>query len=204
MNQLAVRYIIYKCVEDYITIKNITIDEFNQDNNFTLEKCLQLPFFITVANGHKEKLIEGVFNQSFLPKTDDRTGVVVGFTIANVFTEHNAVTLNLEFNETGMLQSNFNTNEFNRRENWMSYVDKSIEFYKQYRNNEFSAFDAKNFMNTSMENFAFENIKRFYNDSDQAEKIDTFQYFVIENRSFLSSIKEFGEIFNWDIENTAA
>lgn len=204
MNSLAVRYIIYKCAQDFMSINNMTVAQFNQDNNFSIEKCLQLPFFITIANGHKEKLLNDVFNNSFLPKIKNKTGVVVGNFVDNTFIEHDQDSLDLTFTDN-MLQFNFSADEFKTREAWMGYVDKSIAFFKEFRDDKFTTFEKDRFVQIAMENYAFENTFLFYKNQvpENDILIKTFQFFVVNSRFFLTSIPEFGESFVWDDEVAA-
>jgi len=203
MKELTIRYIIFRFVEEYKLINNQV--DFNIENNFTIDKCLQLPFFITIANGHKEKLIKEVFNNSFYPKIDKRDGVVVGNMSEKDFKIYNAEILELIFENNKLQENSFVDGEFNELDsNIKNYVDKSIKFIKEVRKlNDFAKYDTKQFKEIAMENFAFDNISEHVKEENittSIEIVEFFQEYVMGCRFFLSQVPEFGEKFNWELE----
>lgn len=205
MNTQAIRYIIYKCIEEYKKIKNIDTNTFNNTNNFTFEKCLLLPYIITIANGHKEKLLNGIFNNSFYPKLNERDGVVVyDNNDLNNIIPHTIDSLGLLF-VNNKLQDNFELNEFQTiNQDWKLYIDKSFEFLLKFRDKEFPLHNVDMLETISMSNFAFENMEALYKNNQDIEVtniIRKFQFFTERSRFFYSSNPEFGLKFNWEIES---
>lgn len=207
MNTLAVRYIIYKCIKEYQSLKNETLVTFNKENNFSLEKCLLLPYIITIANGQKVKLLKGDFNNSFYPRLIDKKGVVVynNHELNNI-TIHNEISLNLLFNKN-ILQDNFNENEFeNLDSNTKQHIDKSFSFLLTERDPDFPLHSVQTLETLCMTNFAFENMEALYKDKvsngsmTELEVIIKFQFFTERSRFFYSSNPEFGKTFEWYVE----
>lgn len=204
MNLEAVRYIIFKCVKEYQNLKGINANQFNEDNNFTIEKCLLLPYIITIANGHKEKLLRGVFKNSFYPNLNEKNGVVV-YNNENLEDpiEYNQDSLGLVI-ENNKLLDNFNNNDFNNiNQEWKLYIDKSFDFLLEHRDKEFPLHNVEMLKTISMSNFAFENMEAIYKNNPNLSIIDVirkFQFFTERSRFFYSSNPEFGLKYNWEVE----
>ncbi len=157
---LAIRYIIYKVAQDFLLINSKKTDDkvfFDQNNNFSLAKCLLLPFVVTIANGKKEQLMEGVFKNSFFPDVKNKVnGVMIGSIIDQNFVLLNSNDLNLEF-EKSKLIFNFDNNEFiSLSIQIKEAIDYSIRFLKERRIEEFSSLNSISLRKLSMNNDAFE------------------------------------------------
>lgn len=199
---LAIRYAIYKVAQDFLAINSKNqndVDFFNKNNNFSLTKCLLLPFIITIANGKKEQLMQGVFNLSFFPDINQLNGVKIGNIENNdtfsIYTEDN---LNLSF-DNFRLKYTFNEEEFSTLDiNIKSAIDYSIKFLKERRIEKFSSLSSLELRKISMNNDAFEcllediEIKKFIN-SDDVTLVKKFQDYIMEFPFYLSLVKEFEE-----------
>lgn len=199
---LAIRYAIYKVAQDFLAINSKNqndVDFFNKNNNFSLTKCLLLPFIITIANGKKEQLMQGVFNLSFFPDINQLNGVKIGNIENNdtfsIYTEDN---LNLSF-DNFRLKYTFNEEEFSALDiNIKSAIDYSIKFLKERRIEKFSSLSSLELRKISMNNDAFEcllediEIKKFIN-SDDVTLVKKFQDYIMEFPFYLSLVKEFEE-----------
>jgi hypothetical protein len=202
---LAIRYVIYRMVEEYKKYLNINSENFNKENNFTLKKCLYLPFIVTIANGKKEALVTGIFKDTFYPILEKWGGVIPGNIDNNEFNLYNDINLNLTFDNNKLIDD-FNAIEFsNLSQNWKLYIDKSIEFLllKEVRYPDFPTFNENILKKITMENFAFGNMIKLYSNKvmTEVELTKKFNFFVEKSRFFISSNPIFGTNFEWEIEN---
>ena len=195
---LAIRYSIYKVAQDFLVINSRNINDtafFDENNNFSLNKCLLLPFIITIANGKKEQLMQGVFNLSFFPDVDKSNGVRIGEINDTEFIIYNADQLGLTFANFRLIH-NFNDDEFNGLEdNVKSAIDYSIKFLKERRIEKFASLSSLELRKLSMNNDAFEcllediEVKEFIN-TDKVTLVKQFQSYIMEFPFYLSLVKE--------------
>lgn len=109
---LAIKYIIYRVAQEFNKYHGQAADNvafFNEKNNFSLSKCLVLPYIITIANGNKNFFLDGIFKNAFLPQweNNDRR-VVVGEIQDGAFKIYSAEDLGLQFSQAGNLMFDFN------------------------------------------------------------------------------------------------
>jgi hypothetical protein len=195
---LAIRYAIFKVAQDFLVINSRNLNDvafFNANNNFSLNKCLLLPFIITIANGKKEQLMQGVFNLSFLPDVEKIDGVKIGNIDDDKFTVYTDTQLNLSFDNYRLIY-NFKDEEFVTLDNQIKLaIDYSIKFLKERRIEKFSSLSSLELRKISMNNDAFEcllediEVEEFIN-TDEVTLVRKFQDYIIEFPFYLSLVKE--------------
>lgn len=197
---LAIRYAIFKVAQDFLVINSRNLNDvtfFNANNNFSLNKCLLLPFIVTIANGKKELLME-VFDSSFLPDVEKLDGVKIGEIQEDNFIIYNAEQLNLKFDNFRLIHE-FNEEEFiDLDEKVKSAIDYSIKFLKERRIERFSGLNSLDLRKISMNNDAFEclleNIEtKEFNNTDRVTLVKEFQKYIMEFPFYLSLVKELEE-----------
>ncbi|KFF06752.1 hypothetical protein [Flavobacterium reichenbachii] len=198
---LAIRYAIFKVAQDFLAINSRDLNDivfFNESNNFSIKKCLLLPFIVTIANGKKEQLMEGIFNLSFFPDIEKLEGVRIGKINADTFEIYDSEQLELKF-ENSRLIFEFKENEFTDLDvKIKAAIDYSIKFLKERRIERFSSLSSLELSKISMNNDAFEclleNIetKKFTN-IDNISLVKEFQKYIMEFPFYLSLVKELEE-----------
>lgn len=167
----AIRYIIYRIAQEFNLLNSRGGNDtefFNKQNNFTLEKCLLLPYIITIANGNKNFFLNGIFKESFFPHLDEKK-VVVGNLEDGIFKPFNAVDLNLSFADD-LLVYEFKDNEFDfdedkklpREESLFYNINYSIKFFIERRYPNFAALSTETLKKITSQNSAFEIINSLF------------------------------------------
>lgn len=198
---LAIRYIIYKVAKEYTILNNSDTSYFENNNNFNLEKCLLLPFIITIANGKKGELLK-VFDKSFFPDVVNKRGVLIGKSEGNNFQIFNAKDLSLNFNQKGRLIFDFDKTEFQSIDTkTKDNIDYSINFIKEKRFEDFANFDFTTLSKISRENDAFEYLTERINTKEfeyknNFELVDEFQKIIMEFPFYMSLIQEIEDDIN--------
>ena len=193
---LAIRYIIYKVAQDFLIINNKNLDNveyFNENNNFSLEKCLLLPFIVTIANGKKEELITTVFENAFLPDIRKINGVLIGEINSDIFHVYNQDILNLNFIEN-KLKLNFDANEFTSLDSKIrKNIDYSIQFLKEKRIKDFSNLNVYKLIEISNFNDACDRVSVVYknkSDIDNVNLVSKFQEYILRFPFYLSLVEQ--------------
>lgn len=201
---LAIRYIIYKVAQDFLLINGKDINDvnyFNENNNFSLNKCLLLPFVVTIANGRKQELMNGVFKNAFLPDVINKTeGVKVGRIENKEFNLFTAENLKLTFFENYKLDfnsfKNLDVNALNIQ--IREAIDYSFRFLKARRIERFSELNSLELRKLSMFNDAFE----FLLEEIDTKTLDHNNKVVLVNK-FQDNIMKFPFYLSWvkELEN---
>ena len=202
---LAIKYIIYKVAQEYLKFREKDINDwtfFNENNNFNLDKCLLLPYLITIANGKKNELINDVFNDSFFPDIIAidgfyrGKGVFVGEINQNNFNKYTQTDLGIEFNNLGVLQINpINYNFIDLDSVTKNNIDYSIQFIAEKRIKKFSILSSFELARVSMSNDAFDILKQrikfgAIDNNDKAELVRIFQDKFIKVIPFYMALME--------------
>lgn len=182
---LAIRYIIYRVAQEFNKYHGKDPDDanfFNEKNNFTLEKCLLLPYIITIANGNKNFFLDGIFNNSFIPLWNDNNDkkVLVGNLEETEFKLYNAEDLGLSFNDvTFTLKFEFKPEEFNfnqvllPKEERIAYnINYSIKFFQERRYNDFATLSQDILKKITYQNSAFDILFEFCKISNDISQIE--------------------------------
>jgi hypothetical protein len=195
----AIRYIIYKVAKGLNGSDN-QIEHFNNKNNFTLNKCLMLPYIITIANGKKEDFLNGIFENSFLPIIQESEKWVTVGDINSIgdFIPFDSNLLKLKFNTNTELIFDFQDSEFESMDiDLRNDIDHSISFFNENRYKNFAELDEEILKRITSSNSAFDvflSIKDNY-DSDLATQAEIFNLVAINSFYFISeSIKDSASI----------
>lgn len=164
---LAIRYIIYRVAQEFNIYHGKEANNaifFNDNNNFTLEKCLLLPYIITIANGNKNFFLNDIFKDSFIPHFDNNDKkVLIGNVDGNDFKIYTAEDLSLEFN-TNKLVFTFKDADFDFSEEadkelkaTLHYnINYSIKFFIERRYKDFAILTEEVLKKITFQNNAFD------------------------------------------------
>ncbi len=199
-------YIVYKIAEEFNKYNDRPVDDcdfFNSNNNFTPEKCLVLPYIITIANGKKNSFIDetGVFNNSFIPVLDvDNKGVVIGGRFSDGFRKFDPEEdLNLKFVNNRLMINDFdkikevirNIESIQGDDLVIENTNFSISFFRDKRFNDFAVLSERFLKKISYQNSAFETISAFANNRGfEPKKLAEYFNIVIMNSFYFSSYNE--------------
>ncbi|MCS4304570.1 hypothetical protein [Chryseobacterium sp. BIGb0232] len=165
----AIKYIILQVAKEfnkYNSMPENDVTYFNKHNNFSLLKCLMLPYIITIANGKKNFfLLEGIFENSFFPIISKNIEKVVIGHLEDEFLFYNETNLELEFNNDGNLILNNNDlssqDNFNLDSKLVYNINYSIQFFIARRYNDFAVLTSTTLAKLTTQNSAFEVIQNF-------------------------------------------
>ncbi len=205
---LAIRHIIFRVAQEYLKFHKRSEDDwayFNEYNNFNFEKCLLLPYIITIANGKKEDFLNGVFENSFYPELTKNNGVTIG----HLDGDYNEITndnLTLTFDQSGKLNipldGNGALNSDGLNDTIKERINHSIEFIIKRRYPEFANFNSSLLKEISYDNDAFEYILELKEigalaGMNKTQITQKFQNIILEFPFFISYIKEIEEQYNF-------
>lgn len=164
----AIKYIIYRVAQQfniYYGVEKNSVEKFNSENNFTLDKCLMLPYIITIANGKKNEFLDngGVFENSFFPVFDDFERVLIGQIKDDDFVIYSDYDLDLNF-KNGYLtvdENFFKDENYSLNDNIKNNIEYSIKFFEEKRFSSFSSFDSPTLGLITSQNSAFDVVKNF-------------------------------------------
>lgn len=180
---LAIKYIIYRVAQEFNIFNGMDPDNaifFNEKNNFTLDKCLMLPYIITIANGNKNFFLNGIFKDAFLPvwENEDRK-VVVGAVEENNFKVYSPEDIGLTFSAKGNLVFDFDSNEFQFEDNELSKheriaynINYSIKFFQERRYTDFPILSADVLKKITWQNSAYDVLYNFFKDNQEVSKAE--------------------------------
>lgn len=195
---LAIRYIVYRVAQEFNKFHGKDINDvlhFNESNDFTLEKCMLLPYIITIANGNKNFFLEGVFKDSFFPDLNPKDKkVIIGKIEENNFSQFTDEDLGLEFNDNGFLVFNFSEEEFNfdfeegkEKTQTLKYnINYSIKFFIERRYKNFATLEVSVLKKITYQNDAFEVIESFFSNEEISNKelVEYFNHVAIQSFYF--------------------
>lgn len=201
---LAIRYIIYRVAQEFNKFHGKEPDNiifFNDKNNFTLEKCLLLPYIITIANGNKNFFLDGIFKNAFIPswENDDKKVLIGDYTFPN-FKIYTAVDLGLKFNPaTSNLIFEFKPEEFKFEEeliekhNRISYnINYSIKFFQERRYSNFAILSQDVLKKITYQNSAYDVLYDFFRDNIELTRAELAVLFnaVAKETFYFTSFNE--------------
>lgn len=130
MKENAFEYIVYLLVKKYLTENKLEISQFNSNNNFSREKVLLLPFFVTIGNGSKKELLT-LFNK-FKPVSYGIIDSDIEESIRFEFTDY-SLSLPINFNiDSRLIELN---TELVKGPNYMRKIENSIShLYFKFQN----------------------------------------------------------------------
>lgn len=192
---LAIRYIVYRVAQEFNKFHNKAVDDavfFNEHNNFTLEKCLLLPYIITIANGNKNFFLEDIFKGSFLPilKPEDKK-VIVGNIDGESFNTYTASDLGLEFNENKLV-FNFNDVVFDfaeddgkdQKKQLQFNINYSIKFFIERRYKDFAILNEDVLKKITYQNSAYDVMYNFFKEKNISDNILVSYFNAVAKKSF--------------------
>lgn len=193
---LAIRYIIYRVAQEFNKFHNKDVNDtafFNEKNNFTLEKCLLLPYIITIANGNKNFFLNGIFKELFFPVLlQEDKKVVVGKINENIFIPYSAADLGLEFN-SNKLVFNFNDAEFDfsddlekedPKQQLKHNINYSIKFFIERRYKDFAVLYEDVLKKITYQNSAYDLMYNFFKEKSISSQILVKYFNAIAIESF--------------------
>jgi hypothetical protein len=166
---LAIRYIILRLAQEFNIFHSKYENDvkfFNEHNNFSFEKCLLLPYVVTIANGKKNLFLEGVFKNSFLPVLEEGKDRVEIFNVEieegvykPVSIKSKELNLNFEGDKLILKDSDFQNINNHIESNVKGYIDYSIEFFIKRRYEDFPNMEVEMLRRITSENSIFQTIR---------------------------------------------
>ncbi|UUF16246.1 MULTISPECIES: hypothetical protein [Flavobacterium] len=203
---LAIKYTIFKVAQEYLKFHGQpenNVDYFNENNNFNLDKCILLPYIITIANGKKDKLLNGVFNHSFFPDLEKNDGIFICELKDNKATKFTSKDLDITFNDNQKLVFNFNSKDFESLDpDIKQSINHSVEFIIKRRYPDFANFNYTLLKEICYDNDAFEYFMELketgeLNGLNEIKIIEKFQEIVLQFPFFISYMKEIEKEFEY-------
>lgn len=184
----TIRYIIYRVAQEFNKYHKQDENDneyFNNHNNFTLEKCLMLPYVIVISSIHKNFFINDIFKNSFLPvltysdfKSRDKENsmVLVVDYINNDTCQYTPELLGFNF-KGDRLQINFEDFSKEVIDFGLQYkIDTTIRFFIEYRFKDFAILHESIIKKITSQNSAYEVIFDYFSPEKFRGKLEDYKF----------------------------